>query len=442
MDEKQVAGEVTELLQALIRNKCVNDGTETSGNETRNAETLRAYLEEAELDIELFEKVPGRASIVSRLYGTDPTAPTLLLLGHTDVVPVNEATWTVDPFGGELDDQGRIWGRGAIDMLNLTASMAVAMKQLVTNRQRGDVVFVGVADEEAGGAYGAEFLVDEHRDAVQADFVLTESGGIPMPTPVGPRVYAAVGEKGYVEARLRIKGIAGHASMPYGSDNAIVTAAKVVKALERHELKPNLGPIWREFIEGMGFETELVQLLLDPAHFDEAVQHVPYGLAPRMHACARMTAAPTVMHGGVKSNVIPDSVDLLVNVRTAVGQTEEDVKAYFDDALGDLCDKVDVRLRQYATATESSTDTALWRAMQDVTGKLMPDARCLPTTTAGGTDAYSFRRIGVPAYGFGFFSPKMTTEAFFDMFHGSDEWVDQESLVLSTRLWTELARAL
>ena len=128
-----LTGETVELLQTLIRNQCVNEGTAESGFETRNADVLQSYVEGAGVDIERWEPTPGRASFVARIPGTDPDAPSLCMMGHTDVVPVNPAGWRHDPFGGELID-GEVWGRGAVDMLNLTASMAVVFRSLV---QRG-----------------------------------------------------------------------------------------------------------------------------------------------------------------------------------------------------------------------------------------------------------------------------------------------------------------
>ncbi len=164
-----MTGETTELLQALIRNECVNDGTPDSGGEIRNAELLQTYLEGAGLDVQRFESLPGRGSIVARIEGTDPDAPTLCLMGHTDVVPVNPTGWSHDPFGGELVD-GEVWGRGAIDMLNITASMAVAFRHLALSgfRPKGTLIYFGVADEEAGGRWGAEWMVDNHWEAIGA----------------------------------------------------------------------------------------------------------------------------------------------------------------------------------------------------------------------------------------------------------------------------------
>src|SRR3954470_21577372 len=209
-------GEVTDLIQQMIRNACVNDGTDTSGGESRSVDLLEGYLEGAGLDLERYEPLPGRASLVARIEGSDPEAPTLMLMGHTDVVPVNPDGWRHDPFGGELID-GEVWGRGAVDMLNLTSSMAVATKELARSgfKPRGTLIYLAVADEEALGTHGADYLTEHERDAVDCDFVITESGGIPIPAPGGPKLPVIVAEKGSHWCRLRVKGTPGHASMPF-----------------------------------------------------------------------------------------------------------------------------------------------------------------------------------------------------------------------------------
>jgi acetylornithine deacetylase/succinyl-diaminopimelate desuccinylase-like protein len=231
-----MSDEVTDLLQHLIRNACVNDGTETSGHEVRSADLLETYLEGDGLDIERYEAAPGRTSLVARIEGSDPTAPRVLLMGHTDVVPVNPDGWRHDPFGGELID-GEVWGRGAVDMLNLTASMAVATKRLAREgfRPRGTLIYLAVADEEALGSMGAGHLVEHEADAVRADYVITESGGIPIPSPTGLKLPVIVAEKGSHWAQLRVSGTPGHGSQPYKTDNALVTAAAVVQRIAEYQ---------------------------------------------------------------------------------------------------------------------------------------------------------------------------------------------------------------
>src|SRR5262249_1455736 len=149
---------------------------------------------------------------------SDPGAPSLMLMGHLDVVPVNPDRWRRDPFGGELVD-GYVWGRGAIDMLNQTAAMAVAFKRLAQQgfRPRGTLIYLAVADEETLATYGAEWMLSHEPDAVRADYVLTETGGYALPLPStdgGRKLTVTVGEKGAFWARIRVTGTPGHASMP------------------------------------------------------------------------------------------------------------------------------------------------------------------------------------------------------------------------------------
>ncbi|MDY7103365.1 MAG: M20/M25/M40 family metallo-hydrolase [Actinomycetota bacterium] len=202
--------ETVELLQTLIRNRCVNDGTPDSGHEVRSSDVLATFLEGSGLDLQHYDAAPGRRSLVARIEGSDPGAPSLCLMGHTDVVPVNEAGWTRDPFGGELVD-GEVWGRGAVDMLNLTSSMAVAFRELATSgfRPRGDLIYFAVADEESGSEYGARWMAEHHWDASGADYVLTEAGGLHSGPEDEPFVAVTVGEKGVGWRRLRCGGHPG-----------------------------------------------------------------------------------------------------------------------------------------------------------------------------------------------------------------------------------------
>ena len=444
-EDAGATGEVVELLQHLIRNACVNDGSVASGQEARNAETLDAYLDGAGLATERYEAAPGRGSLVARIEGSDPGAPTLLLLGHTDVVPVTPENWRHDPFGGALID-GEVWGRGAVDMLNLTSSMAVATRRLTGEgfRPRGTLVFLGVADEEALGAYGTDWLLRNHVDAVRADYVITEAGGyaLPLPSTGGPKLAMLAAEKGSYWCTLRVRGTAGHASQPLRTDNALVRAAEVVGRLSAFRPAADLPATWRRFVEGLDLQSDLAAALLDPAGieaFCEAEDDV--SLAREVHASTHTTIAPTVMRAGTKTNVIPDSVDLQLDVRTLPGQRGDDVVAMLREALGDeLFSRVEVIADADEEATESPVDTPLWDAMRGVTAGLVPGAHIVPLMSTGATDARFYRRLGVPAYGAGLFSDRISFQDFGAMFHGDDERVDVESLRLSTELWYRLAR--
>ena len=144
-------------------------------------------------------------------------------MGHTDVVPVNPDGWSRDPFGGEIVD-GFVWGRGAVDMLNITASQAVAFRRLAESgfKPKGTLIYLAVADEEALGTWGASWLTEHERDAVYADYVLTESGGYQMPTSDGVRLPVLAAEKGTFWSKLRISGTPGHGSQPFRTDLSLI----------------------------------------------------------------------------------------------------------------------------------------------------------------------------------------------------------------------------
>jgi acetylornithine deacetylase/succinyl-diaminopimelate desuccinylase-like protein len=439
----RVTDEVTDLLQQLIRNACVNDGTATSGNEVRSADLLESYLDGAGLDMERYEAAPGRTNLVARIEGSDRDAPTLLLMGHTDVVPANAEGWRHDPFGGELID-GEVWGRGAVDMLNLTASMAVATKRLADSgfRPRGTLVYLAVADEEALGALGAKHLVEHEADAIRADYVVTESGGLPIPSPTGLKLPVIVAEKGSNWVQLRVSGTPGHGSQPFRTDNALVTAAKVVQRIAEYQPRTEIHDTWRRFLESMDYGEEMIGPLLDPDRLVETCEALPLGLARQFHACTHTTFAPTIAHGGTKINVIPDRVDLQVDIRTLPGQDEPEVLAMLHEAMGDLADRVEVTTSVPDPSSISPVDTPLWDSLGRITQRWYEGSTVVPYMTVGATDARFFRRLGTTAYGFGLFSTAMTMEDYGTMFHGDDERIDVESLRLSTEMWEALGHDL
>jgi acetylornithine deacetylase/succinyl-diaminopimelate desuccinylase-like protein len=437
-----LGGEVAELLQAMIRNECVNDGTPESGHEQRNADLLRDLLEGRGLDLELYEPLPGRTSLVAKIEGRHRDAPALTLLGHTDVVPANGEDWRRDPFGGEIVD-GEVWGRGAVDMLNLTASMAVSMRHLADEgfRPEGDLLFIGVADEEALGSHGAKWLTEHLADEVRCDYLITEAGGFPMGAPGGVRLPVITGEKGAFWCTITVRGTPGHASQPLRTDNALVKAAEVVRRLAEHETPADIHDAWRRFVEGIGLPPEFTAPLLDPDRIGEFCETLPLlGLARQAHACTHTTMAPTILHAGTKINVIPDRVELQVDIRVLPGWDVADAEAMIDDALGDLAGDVEVTWNSVDVASASPADTPLWDALERVAQVSYPDARCVPFLTVGATDARFFRRLGTVAYGFGLFSEQLSFEQYAAMFHGIDERVDVASLGLSAELWDGLAR--
>ncbi len=427
----------------MIRNACVNDGTPESGHEDRTARLVRDELEGLGLEMETFEPTPGRTSVVARYPGTDPNASALCLMGHTDVVPVSPDGWRHDPFGGELIGD-EIWGRGAVDMLNLTSSMLVAFRHLVASGKRfpGDIIYFAVADEEAGGTHGAEYLIDHNWDALRCDYVLTEFGGIPMKSPAGEHLLVTVAEKGLGWRRIHVKGRPGHGSAPYGANNALIKAADVVTRLAEYAPAPRLDELWVARIHSMGLPEDLTARLLDPGSVSEAIDELPRGLRANAHACSHTTFSPNVIGGGVKTNVIPDRVTIEVDIRTLPGETDDDVDAHLRAALGDRYDDVEVEVIHSSPSTESQTNNHLWSALSDAIEMAKPDAVVVPSLVTGGTDSRFFRNKGAVCFGAGLLSPAIDASEFMRRFHGHDERIDVESLRLTTQLWLDVVDRL
>ncbi|MGH2378094.1 MAG: M20/M25/M40 family metallo-hydrolase [Candidatus Limnocylindria bacterium] len=442
-EEQESTGEVTELLQQLIRNRCVNDGTPESGQEVRSAETLAAYLAGPGVEMRRFEPLPGRASLVLRIEGSDPKAPSLALMGHIDVVPVGTEGWDRDPFGGDIVD-GEVWGRGAIDMLGITASMAVGVKRLLREgwRPHGTLVYIAVADEEAMGTHGALWLVENELDAVRTDYLVTEFGGAKVPIGNGARTIM-VAEKGSHWVRLRTRGVPGHGSMPYRSENAVVRMAEVVRRVAAYRPPAVLDDTWRRFVTGIGLSRTQRMLLTRGWGVELALSRArSLGVARYMHAVTHTTFSPNVSRGGVKINVIPDTAEAEVDIRTLPNVDGAEVRRMLKEAIGDLWDQVEIVAEGDNVATVSPMDTPLWDALERTTKRLVPGATVAPFTIMGATDSRYFRRKGVVCYGYGLMSDRIPFDRFARMFHGQNERIDQESLRLMVGLWEGTAREM
>jgi acetylornithine deacetylase/succinyl-diaminopimelate desuccinylase-like protein len=326
-------------------------------------------------------------------------------------------------------------------MLNLTSSMAVAVRHLAASgwRPRGTLLYLGVADEEAGGHHGAHWLVEHELDAVGADYVITESGGWTVNGPGGPRLVVTVGEKGTAWRRLRVRGTPAHASMPFGTDNALVTAAEVVRRIAAYRPAAVINDVWRAYAASLDLDADTRAALVDPDRVWDACAAIPdRGTAKFAHACTHTTFSPDVVRGGTKTNVVPDEVMIDVDIRILPGQTGADVDAMLADLLGPLADRVAVEPIHDRPSTQSPVATPLWDALQRLVAQARPEATLLPRMTAGGTDATFFRDVGSVAYGFGVLSNRVTFDEFSSRFHGNDERIDVESLALTTQAWLDV----
>jgi acetylornithine deacetylase/succinyl-diaminopimelate desuccinylase-like protein len=427
------------LTRELIRNACVNDGTSDSGDEHRSVASLERFLHGSGASLEVVEPHPGRTSLVATVPGTDPDAPALLLLGHLDVVPVGDG-WSRDPFGADLVD-GVVWGRGALDMLHLTAAYAGVLRRVAPSPLRGTLILAAVADEESGGRYGAEWIVANRPELVRADGVLSETGGIPLSVGGAVRgVTVTVGEKGITGRRLEVAGHPRHASTPYGADNAIVTAAGIVGRLTGSAQAPELDDLWPRYVAALDVSDELRAALVDPARIDSALPLLG-PLAGLAHALTRTTYSPDVIRGGDKLNVVPGRASIDVDIRTMPGVDGDAVDAHLRAAVGPAADRVRIRpLGGTTPATRSPLDTELYAALAESVGVAHPGAEAVPVIAPGGADSRFFRRLGIPAYGFGMFSPRWDHAEFRHLVHSDDERIDVASIHLAAHAIERVVR--
>ena len=422
--------QVVALLTTLIRNACVNDGTPDSGQEVRNARTLVEFFAGSGVEVELVEPHPGRVSAIFTVRGTDPAAPPLSLIGHTDVVPVDEENWGFAPFAGDVVD-GVVRGRGALDMLNLTASMAVVTREIATSGARlaGDLVFAAVADEEAGSRFGMDWITTHRPGLVPTENALTESGGL----HVGSHVTVTVGEKGGAPRRLVAHGRGGHGSLPWGAANAALLAADAALRVAAHRSRPVLDDRWRAFVAASPLSDDVRGALLDPERLDDALAEL--GTSARFgHAISHLTLSPNVLRSGAKGNVIPGRGEVDVDIRLLPGQTGDDADAAVSTALGDLAapdGPVEVLAGPARSASVSPDHGRLYDALVGAVTSCFPTSQVLPLLTSGGTDARFVRERGGVAYGFALFSDAWDVGRFRSLFHGDDEQVDVESLRLT-----------
>ncbi len=443
--------ETVELLQELIRNRCVNDGTPESGHEHRSAELLRNEIEGLGLDYELFEVEPGRTSLLARYEGSVAEAPSLCLMAHTDVVPVDPQGWDNDPFGGEVltspEGVKEVWGRGAVDMLNLTSSMFVAFRDAVKSQRRypGDILYFAVADEEAGGILGAKHIVETQWDHIQCDYLLTEYGGTPSHTKDGVHVLLATGEKQGATRNITVTGTPGHGSMPYAADNALVKAAAIVARIAEYDFVPRIDEMFADRIAAMGLDPDTESMLLDPDRIAEGLTRLPTGLARNTHSCSHITMSPNLMQAGDKANIVASKAEIVVDIRILAGDTQADVDQLLTEIIGpELMASTTIEpLYDMPDGTpQSATDTPLWDALTDSIRLAYPDAKVMGSLVTGGTDARFFRQLGVTAYGAGLLSNQLPLDEFLNRFHGHNERIDIDSLRLTTELWTNVFERL
>ena len=428
-------------LQALIRMDTVNP----PGREVGVARYLDDVLRGAGIETTLFEPAPTRATLVARLKGSRKARP-VLLMAHMDVVGVERERWTTNPFGGEILD-GFLYGRGAIDdkgMLAVNLQAMLLLNEHVVRTGGGgaldrDVIFLATSDEEAGGEYGIDWVLQHHPDLIDAEFALNEGGRIRQH---GEKIdYAAVqcGEKVANVLRLTATGTPGHASIPIPG-NAVVRLARAVVATASHREPVTLTPISERFFAGLSSfwpDASIRRAMADVSSGTSA--RIAAGASvlekyPVFDAMIRNGISPTMLEAGVRANVIPAQASATLNVRLIPGQSLDELIARLRAAIAD--DQVQVAVESRGDeAPPSPDDTAMYAAIRDALAAVAPGVPTVPFLSTGATDSAPLRRAGVKAYGL---LPFPLTEADEGRMHGHDERVSVSSLAFAVRLSWEI----
>jgi acetylornithine deacetylase/succinyl-diaminopimelate desuccinylase-like protein len=433
--ERDLRDETTTLLRDLLR----VDTTNPPGRETAAATLLKAYLEAGGVECELVARDPDRANLVARIRGTGD-GPSLALLGHTDVVPADPAGWQHPPFAGDLDDEGYVWGRGAVDMKNETASRAVALAVVARSgfQPRGDLMMIAEADEENGiEEVGLSWLVRERPD-VRADFVLNEGASERLTLADGRTVVTVnVGEKATLPALVTALGRAAHASTPLAGANAVPRLATLIDRLAAYRPARRVLPETRALLEALVGE---VGDDLDDA-IDRA-QSLHPAFAELVAPLFATTIAPTRLRGSDARNVMPARASVECDCRVLPGTTGAELEAELAAALGtDLPYEIDF-LEPPNGGSISSIDTPLFDLCRRWVDANDPGAILLPTLCTGFTDSH-FMRAAFGTVAYGFWPMRHTPyEVAAAGIHSVDERVHVDDLGYATRFHVEALREI
>lgn len=429
------ADDVVSVVSRLIRFDTSNTGElETTKGEAECAKWVAAQLEEVGYQVTYLESgAPGRGNVFARLPGADSSRGALLVHGHLDVVPAEPADWSVHPFSGAIED-GYVWGRGAVDMKDMVGMMIVVARHF---RRAGivpprDLVFAFLADEEHGGKYGAQWLVDNRPELFDGvTEAVGEVGGFSLTVPRRDggerRLYLIeTAEKGLQWMRLTARGRAGHGSMVH-DHNAVTVLAEAVARLGRHRFPLVLTETVVQFLTAVGEETGHA-FDVDSPDLEGIIDKLG-PIARIVKATLRDTANPTMLKAGYKANVVPAVAEAMVDCRVLPGR-QAAFEAEVDELIGpDVTREWMTSLPSYETHFEGDLVDAMNAALLAVD----PDARTVPYMLSGGTDAKAFARLGIRCFGF---TPlRLPPELDFTaLFHGVDERVPVDALRFGTEV--------
>ena len=422
---------VVEVCSTLVRFDTTNRGNGDSEGERGAAEYVAGLLAGAGVEAKILESAPGRANVIARLPGSDPSLPALLVQGHLDVVPADASDWSVPPFSGEVHD-GYLWGRGATDMKDFCALVLTVVDSFARTgrRPKRDIVLAFLADEEDKGEFGAHWLAAEYPELFEDCAVaISESGGYTYHVPAADgrivRLYpVATAERGASHVRLTARGRAGHGSRP-NDENAVVRLIGALHRIAGHRWPVHLTPAVQAFLERTG---AALGVPVDLSDVDGTVARLgPAGAL--VTPTVRNSTTPTMLEAGYKVNVIPSAARAQVDIRVLPG-TEDELLATLDELLGPDIEREFVA---HQRAVGAPVDSPWFDAMAAALRSQDPDAVVVPYCMGGGTDAKAFSPLGIECYGF---APLWLPEGFpyRAMAHGVDERVPIEGLHFGVRV--------
>jgi len=427
-DHHEELSETARIARDLIRLDTSNWGNGVANPETEAAHYVGDYLAAVGLTPTYIDSEPGRTSVITRVVGANPELPALVVHGHLDVVPVDPAHWSVDPFAGEIRD-GMLWGRGAVDMKDMDAMILTALREMHDTGQKPnrDLVVAFFADEENGGKYGSHHVVTQHPELFAgATEAISEVGGYSV-TIGDQRAYLLqTGEKALIWATLTAHGTAAHGSRII-ADNAVTTLAEAVVKLGRAEWPVQMTSTTTALVAAVA---EI--LGLDPAGDPRDIIRATGLAAGFLEPSLSATSNPTQLNAGYKHNVIPDTASAAIDIRPLPGH-EDDVLARVREIVGP---DIDVSIVTQDIGLENAFDAPIVDAMAKALCAQDPGATMLPYLLSGGTDNKAMALLGIAGYGF---APlRLPADLDFpSLFHGVDERVPLDALDFGHRVLTD-----
>lgn len=431
----KAAEETAKFLKDLVQ----IDTQDPPGNESKVAAYIAAVLKRENIAYEILEPVPGRASIVARLKG-DGTRKPVLMLAHEDVVPVDRAHWSFDPFAADVKN-GTLYGRGASDDKSPLAAHLETLLQLHRSGQQfsRDIIFLAEASEEAGSEAGMNTIVNRYWDKIACEFAMNEGGAAEVSHDDQIAYFGiATGEKLPRGVKLVSHGSSGHGSVPV-LDNPITHLAQAVARLGTWETPTRPNETTREFFARLATISPPDQAVWFKKIDAPETQAYLHQNMPQFYSMLHTTVVPTVLKGGFKINVIPPEAEAEIDIRALPDENIQAFYAQMNKIVDDPSVKIEPDMSEsMPPAPESSIHTAMFAALEAAQKKLLPKAITVPMMTTGATDSAFLRAKGVNAYGIRV--PRTFEEN--TGVHGNDERIELKYVALYQQLVEEAVKAV